>query len=158
MGYTSRFTVYDDATDGGLGKDPTVNYTGTDGLAAATRQWRCEDFDTLTLYFVLVAGTAPTSIEYLLETSNTGVGSLHGGTAADVAVWGVAPVLVVGAGSETSQETIRSITWAVAASSDGSHSRTMTISAKKFRVRAKRTGGAADTRLRIDAMLATRGS
>lgn len=158
MGYTSTFTVYDDSTDGGLGKDPTVNYTGTDGLAAATRQWRCEDFDTLTLHFVLVAGTAPTSIEFLLETSNTGVGSLHGGTAADVAVWNVLPVVVVGAGSETSQETERSIVWAVTASSDGSHSRTIALSQKKFRVRVKRTGGAADTRIRVDAMLATRGN
>lgn len=158
MGYTSTFTVYDDSTDGGLGKDPTVNYTGTDGLAAATRQWRCEDFDTLTLYFVLVAGTAPTSIEFLLEGSNTGVGSLHGGTAANVAVWNVLPVAVNAAGSITTQETVRAITWAVTASSDTSHVWTETISTKKFRVRVKRTGGAADTRIRVDAMLATRGS
>lgn len=156
MGYTSRFTVYDDSTDGGLGKDPTVAYTGTDGLAAATRQWRCEDFNTLTLYFVLVAGTAPTSIEFLLEGSGTGVGSLHGGTAADVAVWHVLPVAIEAAGAITTQETVRQIVWAVAASSDTAHTWMESISAKKFRVRVKRTGGAADTRIRVDAMLAVR--
>ena len=36
MGYSSVFTVYDGATDQ-AGKDPTVNYTDTDSLAAATR-------------------------------------------------------------------------------------------------------------------------
>ena len=46
MGYTSTFTVYDGATDQ-LGKDPTAAYTDTDSLAAATRHFRCEDFDTL---------------------------------------------------------------------------------------------------------------
>ena len=157
MGYTSTFTVYDGATDQ-LGKDPTAAYTDTDALAAATRHFRCEDFDTLKLTFVLVSGTAPTSIEYLLETSEQPVGSLHGGAAANASTWQVLPVTVVGAGSETSQETVRAITWAVTASSDTSHSRTTTISSKKFRVRCKRTGGAADTRLRVDATLATRGS
>jgi len=155
MGHSSTFPVYDGAT-ALAGKDPTANYTDTDSLAAATRHFRCEDFNTLKLTFVLVAGTAPTSIEYLLETSEDGWGSLHGGAAANASTWQVKPVMVVGAGSETSQETVRAITWAVTASSDASHSVTDTISAKKFRVRAKRTGGAADTRIRVDATLAVR--
>ena len=154
MGVSSVFTVYDDATDGGLGKDPTVAYTGTDGLGAATRHWRCEDYNTLELTFVLVAGTAPTSIEFLLETSDQGVGLF--GTSASSSTWAVKPVAVDAAGAITTQETVRQITWAVTASSDTSHKWTETIACNKFRVRAKRTGGDGTTRLRIDAQLSVR--
>ena len=150
MGYTSTFTVYDGATDQ-LGKDPTAAYTGTDALAAGTRHFECRDYNTLTLRAVLVSGTAPTSIEFLLETSMD-----EKSTAASSSTWAVKPVAVTGAGSITTQETVRAITWAVAASSDTSHEWTETISTSKFRIRAKRTGGAADTRIRIDAMLAVR--
>lgn len=150
MGYTSVFTVYDGATAGD-GKDPTVNYTDTDALAAATRHFRSEDFDTIKLWAVLVAGTAPTSIEFLLEESPDDVN-----TAADTSTWSVMPVAIEAAGAIGTQETIRTITWAVTASSDTAHPWLEPISAPKFRVRAKRTGGAADTRIMIQCQLSTR--
>lgn len=143
---TSAFPCYDGAT-AGLGKDPTVAYTTSSGVET---QFDCSDFSVLGLTFRLVSGTAPTSLEYLLEVSADDISVATGSS-----VWSHVPVVVASGGGYAAAESPASITWALTASGLASHFVEWEIgAAKKFRIRVKRTGGAADTRVSVRAVLA----
>ncbi len=156
MSYTPSFTVYSDSTEV-LGKDPTTSYTHTSHLAAAAIQYSCADFNTLALRFIIVSGTAPTSISFLLETSED---EMSMAANASGAAWGVSPIQNVVSGVLISQaEPVRTITWAMAlATGNTSWPWYETIEARKFRIRVLGAGGGVggDLRLRVNARLAVR--
>ncbi len=138
-GYISAVNLFDGAT-AGAGVDPTVAYTTTTGTVAAQR---CAEFNTLTLHARLVSGTAPASLEVIVEGSN------DGGT-----TWAPITTKATGAGLVTLTPAVFSLTWAPIDSETAESFGGLDIKEERVRLKCKRTGGDGTTRVLISALFA----
>lgn len=136
MAYAPAVNLYDGAT-AGAGRDPTVAYTLTQGTAVSQR---CEEWNTLTLHAVLVAGTAPASLQIIVEGSN------DGGT-----TWAPITTRAIGAGVTTLTPGIFSLTWAPIDSETAASTGPIDIKEMRIRLKCRRTGGDGTTRVLISA-------
>lgn len=130
--------IYGGAAAGG--KDPTsAGYTTTSGSIASQD---VREFTLCTLVVMLVAGLAPTSVELLLES-----------TIDDGATWANVATRALGSGAIVCTPAYRQAVYSPISSETGVSLGGEEIHEMRIRVRAKRTGGDATTRISVYAFL-----
>lgn len=139
MGFSQTIEIYGGAT-AGAGKDPGLAYSTTSG-AVATQDAR--EFNLLTLQVVVVvAGAALASVELLLESSP------DSGT-----TWVNVATKSIGAGAIVADPAYRQAVNAPIDSEGGVSLGGEEFHEQLIRVKAKRTGGDATTRVIVYAFL-----
>lgn len=139
MSHTPTVILFDGATALG-GVDPTVAYTTTTGAVASQG---CAEFNTVTIHLVLAAGAPPTSVEVLVEGSND-----------DGTVWAPIATKATGAGLVVLTPGVFSITYSPISAETAVSMGGLDIKERRIRLRAKRTGGDATTRVYLSAFFA----